>query len=457
METYKLAMKLDATDVTRTVTVPACMDFEHLHDVINKIFGFDNSHPWQFSNAECTMRLYCKIVVEHDPWNVAHWTTWPHLVELRDVLSSVGKRIYYEYDFGDGWRVTIRRAANPKSDEVLCEKTTGTFVRDDIGGPYGLMAYRKRLAASTLDYPPDYDERTHDMSSCLTWWGCGCRATREKFLAGPDKEEVTALLKKGVGQLHDRRMTSNVRYFRPAQQPLDAEWSALAADVMRQKEIAARYDAQMRDWAYVVSTKIMPHASNRVLEKRAAVLLGLCSQDKKKVIVENKVESDVLYDYIVMMLDADSGTLAKRFTDSAAKSGDDRERSVARLLATYRYRALRVKNVISGLGVVVTDLFENKDHLLVNLTLSKDGDKMEYATFFGGVVDMGGFLASTSSLLPYDLANVESLIDGNLSDLELPRSGTEPLTPPQMAQFAAKMTTDLVESGFTSRIMANDM
>lgn len=109
------------------------------------------------------------------------------------------------------------------------------------------------------------------------------------------------------------------------------------------------------------------------------------------------------------------------------------------------------------MGVVATDLFENRDHLLVNLTLSKDGDKMVYATFFGGVVDMGGFLASTSSLLPYDLANVESLIDGNLSDLDLSRGGSEPLTPPQMALFAAKMTTDLVESGFTSRIMANDM
>lgn len=457
METYKLAMKLDDTDVTRTVTVPACMDFEHLHDVINKIFGFDNSHPWQFTNTECTLRLYCEIVVGHGLRDWSHWTTWPHLVQLWDVLSSVGKRIYYEYDFGDCWRVTIRRAANPKSDEVLCEKTTGTFVRDDIGGPYGLMSYRKRLAASTLDYPPDYDERTHDMSSSVTWWGCGCRATREKFLAGPDKDEITSLLKKSVGQLHDRRMTSNARYFRPAKQPFDAEWSGLAADVVRQKEIASRYDAQMRAWAEVVSTKIMPLAANRALEKKAAVQLGLCSQDKKKVIVENKVESDVLYDYIVMMLDAGNGTLAKRFVDSAAKSGDDKERSVARLLATYRYRALRVKNVIPGLGVVVTDLFENRDHLLVNLTLSKDGDKMEYATFFGGVVDMGGFLASTSSLLPYDLANVESLIDGNLSDLELPRSGTEPLTPPQMAQFAAKMTTDLVESGFTSRIMANDM
>lgn len=457
MEMYKLVMKLDKTDVTRTVAVPACMDFEHLHDVINKIFGFDDSHSWLFLNAECKLRLYRELVVEHDPYNMSHWTTWPHLVELRDVLSSVGKRIYYEYDFGDGWRVTIRRAADPKSDAVLCEKTTGTFARDDIGGPYALMSYRKRLAASTLDYPPDYDERTHDMDDILTWWGCGCRATREKYLAGPDKEEVTALLKKSVGVLRDSRMTCNTRYFRPAQQSLDAEWCGLAADAVRKKEIAVEYDAQMRAWADVVSAKIMPFADNRTLVKKAAVELGLCSQDKKTVIVENRVESDILYDYIVMMLDMGDGTLAKRFVDSAAKSGDDKDRLVARLLSTYRYRALRVKNCIPGLGLVVTDLFENRDHLLVNLTLSKYGDKMEYATFFGGVVDMGGFLASTSSLIPYDLANVESLIDGNLSDLELSRSDDELLAPRQMAEFAAKMITDLVECGFTERIFGKNM
>jgi len=457
MKNYRLVMQLDDTDLTRTVTLPACMDFERLQAVINKIFGFDNSHEWQFENAEWTLRLDCEIVVEQNMTKRGlHSTTWPHLVELQDVFTRVGKRMYYSYDFGDGWRVTIRRAADPKSDAVVCEKTTGTYALDDIGGPCGLMSYRRRLAASTFDYPPDYNERTVDMSDTVLWWGFGCRAKREKFLAGPDAYEITGLLRECATGFVDCRVTDNARYAHPGRQELDAEWKALADDMPRRLEIAGIYDAGMRQWAEVVSGELMPFAENRTLQKTVAVKLGLCSMDKKKVIVENMLESDLLFDYLIMMHDDGAGTLAKRFIDHVRTNGDDQERAVAKLLSTYRYRALRVKNFIYGLGIVATDLFEGKDHLVVNVELSKCGDQMDYVTLFSGTVDMGGFLTITSAVVPYDLPNVESLIDGNCSDLELVRDSKNPLDPKQEAEFAAKMITDLVESGYTTRVMGKD-
>jgi len=357
-------MQMDDTDLTRTVTLPDCMDFETLHDVINTIFGFDNSHAWQFANAEWTLRLYCEIVVERDMAKKGlHSTTTPHLVQLQDVFTRVGKRMYYEYDFGDGWRVTIRRAADPKSDAVVCEKTTGTYAIDDIGGFWGLMCFRRELAASTLDHSSDYDAIMSGSWDSVASWGFGCRAAREKFLAGPDADEITGKLQKVVGRREDRRLTDNARYASPGRQKLDPEWRALADDRPQRLEIIGRYDAMMRQWAKVVSSKIMPFADNRSLQKAVAVKLGLCSVDKKMVIVENQTESDVLCDYLVMMHDGGTGTLAKRFIDHARTNGDDLELSAAKLLSTSRYRVLRVKNFIYGLGVVATDLFEAKDYL----------------------------------------------------------------------------------------------
>ena len=223
---YKFSMKLDGTDLMRVVTVPEFLDFEHFHDVINSVFGFDNSHPWSFTNSECVLHLDCEVLVSRT-FDGKRWITWPHLVELRDVFDKVGKRVYYEYDFGDGWRVTIRRMSNPKTNEIVCEKTTGTFALDDIGGAAGLMSYRRRLAASTLDFKNDEEERAYGYDDMLAWWGFGQKAKREKFLAGPTADELTEILRKSVGSVRDFRLSGNERYFRPESQPIDDAYAWL--------------------------------------------------------------------------------------------------------------------------------------------------------------------------------------------------------------------------------------
>ena len=60
---YKFSMKLEGTDCSRVVTVPEHLDFEHFHDVVNKLFDFDNSHPWQFFSKECVLHLDCEMLV----------------------------------------------------------------------------------------------------------------------------------------------------------------------------------------------------------------------------------------------------------------------------------------------------------------------------------------------------------------------------------------------------------
>ena len=447
---YKFSMKLDGTDLMRVVTVPEFLDFEHFHDVINSVFGFDNSHPWSFTNSECVLHLDCEVLVSRT-FDGKRWITWPHLVELRDVFDKVGKRVYYEYDFGDGWRVTIRRMSNPKTNEIVCEKTTGTFALDDIGGAAGLMSYRRRLAASTLDFKNDEEERAYGYDDMLAWWGFGQKAKREKFLAGPTADELTEILRKSVGSVRDFRLSGNERYFRPESQPIDDAYAWLTVQSPKRDELLTRYDNAKTIWALTVNEKIMPLITNKKV-KAAAVVLGLCSRDGRRVIVENQTENDVLCDYVAMLQRDKGERIADRFIRNAERSTDEKLRFVGKMLSTYCYRCLRVKNFIDGVGLVATDLFEGKDYLVVNVALSKNGGKMPYLTLFGGFAEVDGFLVGMESLVPYDLPNVESMIDGNLADLDMGRKIGKQLTIEQQEPFAAKCIKDLVESGYTSRI-----
>ncbi|MBQ3341581.1 MAG: hypothetical protein IJG84_06775 [Kiritimatiellae bacterium] len=447
---YRLSMKLDGTDCSRVVTVPEHLGFEDFHGVVNKLFGFDNSHPWQFSNKECVLHLGCEVLV-HRTFDEKRWVTWPHLVQLRDVFDKVGKRVYYEYDFGDGWRVTIRRMSNPKTNDVACETTTGTYALDDIGGAVGLMSYRRRLAASTLNLKSDEEERAYGYDDMLAWWGFGQKTKREKFLAGPTLDELTETLHNSIGEGSDFRLTGNERYFHPESQPIDAEYGCLEEPSSRRDELLARYDAAKTVWAAVANEKIMPLITKRKV-KAAATALGLCSRDGRKVIVENQAEHDVLCDYVVMLQRENGERIADRFIRSAEKSADEKLRFVGKMLSTYCYRCLRVKNFICGVGLVATDLFEGKDYLVVNVALSKNGGNMPYLTLFGGFAEVDDFLFGMESIIPYDLPNVESVIDGNLADIDMGREIGRQLTIEQQEPFAAKCIKDLVESGYTLRI-----
>ena len=219
----------------------------------------------------------------------------------------------------------------------------------------------------------------------------------------------------------------------------------------KRDELLTRYDNAKTIWALTVNEKIMPLITNKKV-KAAAVVLGLCSRDGRRVIVENQTENDVLCDYVAMLQRDKGERIADRFIRSAEKSTDEKLRFVGKMLSTYCYRCLRVKNFIDGVGLVATDLFEGKDYIVVNVALLKNGGKMPYLTLFGGFAEVDGFLVGMESLVPYDLPNVESMIEGNLADLDMGREIGKQLTIEQQEPFAAKCIKDLVESGYTSRI-----
>ena len=111
------------------------------------------------------------------------------------MLDQKGKRLYYTYDFGDSWEHVIYRMADPKEDMMpRCEKTCGTWGVDDIGGTWGLDSVIKALRKWDKDCTDEECRQGEWSGDKRFWYGWGKKAVREKFLAGPTADEVTARL-----------------------------------------------------------------------------------------------------------------------------------------------------------------------------------------------------------------------------------------------------------------------
>ena len=54
MKKYTLEMKLEGTDLKRTVSICGGMNFEELHQVIQVVFGWEDYHMHSFTAGKIT-------------------------------------------------------------------------------------------------------------------------------------------------------------------------------------------------------------------------------------------------------------------------------------------------------------------------------------------------------------------------------------------------------------------
>lgn len=120
----------------------------------------------------------------------------PYDYAIEDVLPSPKDVIEYEYDYGDGWGIIVRRMADPKSDEIACVETVGTNAMEDIGGIPGLEGFTKALKKCKLKGTEDDPEDDGDWP--IAEWGYDDPEERRKFLEGPSLAELTKLLREEV-------------------------------------------------------------------------------------------------------------------------------------------------------------------------------------------------------------------------------------------------------------------
>lgn len=143
--------------VWRRLEVPAELRLSELHLVIQAAMGWENCHMHVFDDGKYQYGLPDPELGHRDE----------SAVRLSQVLTGVGAKLSYTYDFGDDWEhtVTLEKIlpADPGMTGVVCTAGKGACPPEDCGGVWGYMQLRETLA------DPDSDE--HD--EMLEWLGLG--------------------------------------------------------------------------------------------------------------------------------------------------------------------------------------------------------------------------------------------------------------------------------------------
>lgn len=197
--------------IWRRLRLASDMPLERLHDVIQVTMGWADAHLHKFLMGPGAR-----------DWNVAPFITDFDLAEgetgiherdvrLDQVLASPGDRLYYEYDFGDGWHHTVKLEKvedwNSEDPEALCLAGKRACPPEDVGGVWGyhevLDALNGKVDPDEADYmadklewmPPNFDPEQFDVDSVNAMLD---RPSLSSLLVGVT-DEVSIVLSRGFG------------------------------------------------------------------------------------------------------------------------------------------------------------------------------------------------------------------------------------------------------------------
>ena len=119
------------TETVRQIKVPWDVSFHELHNVIQKLFNFDDYHMWEFKvpaeipgEDAVDLENIVQTVSYEDAWHVGI----KRILDENDILV-------YEYDFGAGWEIIIQKidSIDYKNKTALLTDYTGKYSpMDDI-------------------------------------------------------------------------------------------------------------------------------------------------------------------------------------------------------------------------------------------------------------------------------------------------------------------------------------
>ncbi len=157
---YELHVELEDIEprIWRQILVPSTIKLPKLHDLLQLVMGWTNSHLHSFQIGD---RSYSSAEAELDELQM--------LNEKKHTLGAVlGDSVHeflYEYDFGDSWRhhVSIKTVAKPNMDWCypLCVAGARAAPPEDVGGTPGYLEFLSAIN------DPKHEE--HD--NLLEWIG----------------------------------------------------------------------------------------------------------------------------------------------------------------------------------------------------------------------------------------------------------------------------------------------
>ncbi|MEE3852132.1 plasmid pRiA4b ORF-3 family protein [Gordonia sp. LSe1-13] len=165
--TLKLEMPGIEPPVSRRVEVTGLLSLKGLHDLIQSLMSWNDSHLHRFSvyPREGDSRPFMPQAAIDDGLVGRSEAIPEDGMPIGVILEEPGAQLLYEYDFGDGWEVlvTLEAARPPVGDDdnylLSVVDGTGTAPFDDVGGAGGWEVF---VAAVT--------DPTHEQHAELRDW-----------------------------------------------------------------------------------------------------------------------------------------------------------------------------------------------------------------------------------------------------------------------------------------------
>ena len=142
MEVYAIKVTLLGTSpsVWRRILVPRDITLGNLHRTLQTVMGWTNCHLHQFGRQRQRMtdprsRVGTKVADENR-------------TKLGELIWTVGARLLYEYDFGDGWQHELLLEEvlfGEESFQQICVAGKRCCPPEDCGGPQGFAEVLKAL------------------------------------------------------------------------------------------------------------------------------------------------------------------------------------------------------------------------------------------------------------------------------------------------------------------------
>lgn len=168
---YQLRIELLEAEpvIWRQFVVPAEISLDRLHDVIQIVMGWKDSHLHEFNFGK--QRYVENVDEEFDDDN----TSVESGTRLNKHFKKKGDSCLYVYDFGDSWahRLTLENADYKLRDEdcgICCLDGERACPPEDVGGPPGYEEFCKIIG--------NPKSRKH---ASMVAWAKGSQPGHEKF------------------------------------------------------------------------------------------------------------------------------------------------------------------------------------------------------------------------------------------------------------------------------------
>jgi hypothetical protein len=154
MPTYELRIELNKAQppIWRTFLVPSDIPLDDLHNVIQMVMGWTNSHLHEFVRGNIRYG-----VPDSEGDDFGQEAEDESDFTLDDLLTKPKHRLTYTYDFGDNWQHTLTLLAIRPEEctTIRCLAGERAGPPDDCGGVYG---YEQLLETLSDPKAEDHEE-----------------------------------------------------------------------------------------------------------------------------------------------------------------------------------------------------------------------------------------------------------------------------------------------------------